>query len=255
MFKSICYSCVPGANMDEKFANVKQCGFAGIEVPTTKDDQERAEYKAASAKHGLTIHSIMAVGNWATPISSDQPEIVEKSLTMLRRSIDDAVFFGATTVLLVPGVVNEDNPYEKVMVNAKKNIAKIVSYAEEKKIYVCLENVWNKFLLSPIEFKEFVTSFQSEYIQAYFDVGNIVLYGYPQHWIKNLGSLIKKIHIKGFDSATRNFVHLLKGTIDWEAVMKALREIGYDSYITAELGVDERGLQGISDDISEIFAK
>ncbi len=255
MIKSIYYTCIPGGSIEEKFANLKQCGFPGVEVPTTKNDQERADFKAMSEKYGITIHSIMAVGNWATPISSDQPEVVEKSLESLRRSIDDAVFFGATTVLLVPGVVNEENPYEKVLVNAKANIAKIIPYAEEKKIYVCLENVWNKFLLSPIEFRDFVSGFNSKYIMAYFDVGNIVLYGYPQHWIKSLGSLIKKVHIKGFDSPTRNFVPLLKGTIDWAAVMKAFREIGYDGYVNAELGVDERGLQGISDDMSEIFAK
>jgi len=203
----------------------------------------------------MKIHGIMNSGGWSTPMTSNDPEVIKKAVACVKRSIDDAAFYGANAILLVPGIVNEEINYETAMVNAKKNIKKVVKYAEEKKIYVCIENVWNKFLLSPIEFRNFVLYFKSDYVQAYFDVGNIVLYGYPQQWIITLGSLIKKVHIKGFDSATRNFVPLLKGTINWEAVMKAFREIGYDGSFNAELGADERGYKGISDDIDVILSK
>ncbi|MFQ6133650.1 MAG: sugar phosphate isomerase/epimerase family protein, partial [Armatimonadota bacterium] len=107
--------------------------------------------------------------------------------------------------------------------------------AQEAGVVLCLENVWNKFLLSPIEFRDYVDWFQSDFLQSYFDVGNIVLYGYPQHWIRSLGPTLRKVHVKGFDADKRQFCWLLEGTIDWAAVMAALREVGYDGYVTAEL--------------------
>jgi hexulose-6-phosphate isomerase len=125
-------------------------------------------------------------------------------------------------------------------------------------VAIAVENVWNKFLLSPIEFAQYVDSFDHDLLRAYFDVGNIVAYGFPQHWIRTLGKRIRKIHIKGFDAKTHAWVQLLEGSIDWQAVMDALTEIGYDDVITAELrgkGDDEKaGLKAISDDMDTIFA-
>ena len=124
---------------------------------------------------------------------------------------------------------------------------------------IAVENVWNKFLLSPIEFARYVDEFESRYVAAYFDVGNIVLYGYPEQWIRTLGHRIKKVHIKGFHAGQRAFVGLLEGTIDWNAVMHSLADAGYDDYITAELGVNredpEGGVRKISEDMDKIFAE
>jgi hexulose-6-phosphate isomerase len=107
--------------------------------------------------------------------------------------------------------------------------------AEEHRITLALENVWNKFLLSPLEFKKYLQEINSPFVKAYFDVGNILIYGVPQHWIRTLGPLIHRIHVKDFRKSDRQFLHLLHGEVQWQEVIKALREIGYDSYLTAEL--------------------
>lgn len=121
------------------------------------------------------------------------------------------------------------------------------------------ENVWNKFLLSPMEFSRYLDEFEDATVTAYFDVGNIVLYGYPQHWIRSLGSRISKVHIKGFNANESRFTYLIEDcTIDWNAVMSALEDIGYDDYMTAELPVDgdnpEGRVHSISDDMDRIIA-
>ena len=151
------------------------------------------------------------------------------------RSIDEAVQAGADVVLLVPAVVNEQITYEEAWERSQPEIRELAKYAEEKQVTIAIENVWNKFLLSPIEFARFVDEIDSPWVQAYFDVGNIVLYGYPEHWIRSLGSRIRRVHVKGFRRKDFSFVYLLEGSIDWKAVMQAFRDIGYDGYVTAEM--------------------
>ncbi len=253
MIKSLTCACAPGESVREKFENIKKAGFDGVEVDTSIDDAARKEIKELAAEIGLKIIGVVSSSNWAYPMSSSDDAIIEKAVELMKRSIDDCIYYGCNTVLLVPGIVSSDVTYETAMVNSKANIQKVISYAEEKKVYICLENVWNKFLLSPIEFKEFIISFNCEYVKAYFDIGNIQLYGYPQHWIKSLGSLIKKIHIKGFHTPTRNFVPMCDSDIDFKACMEALKEIGYDDSINAELGPDDRGLVGILEDLNAIM--
>ncbi len=141
----------------------------------------------------------------------------------------------AETVLVVPGVVNTDVSYDQAYEVSQKSIRELLATAEELDVMMCLENVWNKFLLSPLEMRDFIDSFDSPLVQAYFDVGNILLYGYPEQWIEILGPRIKKVHIKDFNVGTREFVGLLQGDVDYPTVMAAFRSIGYDGYITAEL--------------------
>jgi hexulose-6-phosphate isomerase len=164
---------------------------------------------------------------------------------------------GANTVLIVPAVVTEMVTYEEAWKRSKSEISEIRKFAEEKQILIAIENVWNKFLLSPIEFRNYLDEFESDYIAAYFDVGNIALYGYPQHWIRTLGKRIKKIHVKGFDSNKRIFTYIYKGTIDWIAVIKALEDIGYNDYVTAELPINledpEGNVQKISRDLDMLI--
>jgi hexulose-6-phosphate isomerase len=135
----------------------------------------------------------------------------------------------------------------------------MLEVAEEKKIDISLENVWNKFLLSPTEFAQYVDQFNSEYVTAYFDIGNIALYGFPHQWIRTLGSRISKVHVKGFDSGTRQFTStLLGGDLDWGASMDALSDIGYDGWVTAEMGQDRDnprdGCFALSAEMDKIFA-
>jgi hexulose-6-phosphate isomerase len=158
-------------------------------------------------------------------------------------SLRNARFWGADTVLLVPAVVNEQTRYVEAWERSIKQIRKLLPLAQELKIIIGIENVWNKFLLSPLEFARYVDEFKSPWVRAYFDVGNILLYGYPQDWIRTLGKRIVKLHLKDFrfqaDKATgrryAEFVPLREGDLDWKQVYQALVEIGYQGTATVEV--------------------
>jgi len=245
MKKGICIGSFPrNYSYRRKFELAKKAGFEGIEPVTIKTQRELEEVKKLSEETGLKISSIMNANHWQFPFSSNNSEDIEKAIAGMRRSLECAKILGADTVLLVPGVVKENLTYEEAMKNSSANIKKIIPEYEEKKVFIGIENVWNKFLLSPIEFKDYIDSFQSPYVGAYFDVGNILLYGYPQHWIKTLGKRIKKIHLKDFKLASKSFVYLGEGDVNWKEVIRALREIGYDDYLSSELPPDENDPEG-----------
>jgi hexulose-6-phosphate isomerase len=173
----------------------------------------------------------------------------------METSLRNAAAWGADTVLLVPAVVNENVRYSDAYARSVVQIKKLIPLAEKLKVKICVENVWNKFLLSPMEFAQYVDQFKSPYVAAYFDVGNILLYGYPQDWIRTLGKRIAKVHLKDFKNQNNalirkrvpEFVDLREGDLDWKEVHKALGEIGYSSYATVELpGGDAKYLGEVS---------
>jgi L-ribulose-5-phosphate 3-epimerase len=231
----------------ERFQLAKDCGFEQIECPTTRDQGDAEKMKAASEKVALPIHSVMNADHWAYPFSSADPAVVEKSLDGARVSIRNAHLWGATTVLLVPAVVTAQTSYKEAYDRSQPAIRKLIPLAEELNVTLALEEVWNKFLLSPLEFARYIDEFDSSRVRAYFDVGNVVLYGYPQDWIRTLGKRIAKLHFKDF-SFRRNraaggtvaaWVPLGEGDIDWIAVYEALRDIGYEGMATLELDPGE----------------
>jgi L-ribulose-5-phosphate 3-epimerase len=152
----------------------------------------------------------------------------------METSLRNAKLWGAGTVLLVPAVVNPETRYEDAYQRSIQQIRKLIPLAKELKVVIAVEDVWNKFLLSPVEFARYVDTFDSPWVQAYFDVGNIVFYGYPQDWIRTLGKRIVRIHLKDFKSETKEFVPLRDGSINWPEVHKALLEVGYDGFLTIE---------------------
>jgi hexulose-6-phosphate isomerase len=158
-------------------------------------------------------------------------------------------------VLLVPAVVNPETSYKDAWVRSQEQIRKLIPLAEQLKVVIAVEEVWNKFLLSPLEFARYVDEFKSPWVKAYFDVGNVVLYGYPQDWIRTLGKRIVKLHFKDFKFAVQpplnkrvaDFVQLRDGEIDWREIYKALSEIGFSGTGTVELqGGDRAYLQEVS---------
>ena len=163
--------------------------------------------------------------------------MVAKSLKGIETSLRNAHLWGADTVLVVPGVVNPQVRYAEAYERSQVQIRKILPLAEELKVIIGVEEVWNKFLLSPIEFAKYIDQFQSPWLRAYFDVGNVVLYGYPQDWIRTLGKRIVKLHIKDFTfkGQAAKWVGLGEGDIDWKAIHAALAEIGYQGSATVEL--------------------
>jgi len=234
MKKGICIGSVPG-NLEEKFSLAKDAGFDGVEINTVDTDEESKKLKALADKYGLEIRSIMNSAHWQYPLSDPDPEVRAKSVDGMMKSLASASIVGADTVLLVAGVVNEKVCYEDAYATSQAELKKLAKEAEDREVFIAIENVWNKFLLSPMEFARYIDEIDSEYVAAYFDVGNILLYGYPQQWIRSLGSRIKKVHVKGFKVGPKAFTYLLDSDIDWAEVMKAFKDIGYDGYITAEM--------------------
>ena len=234
MKKGICIGSLPG-NPEEKFKLAKDAGYDGVEINTVDTDEESKKLKSIADSVGLEIPSIMNSAHWQYPLSDPDAEVREKSVDGMKKSLASASIVGADTVLLVPGVVNEKVCYEDAYTTSQKEVKELAKIGEELKVTIAIENVWNKFLLSPIEFARYIDEIESEYVAAYFDVGNILIYGYPQQWIRTLGSRIKKVHVKGFKVGPKAFSYLLDSDINWAEVMKSFKDVGYDGYITAEL--------------------
>jgi L-ribulose-5-phosphate 3-epimerase len=242
--KAVEYSMLPeSASIPERFQMAREAGFERIECPTTPDQSQAEAMKAAAEKAGIKIHSVMNMDHWKYPLSSSDPAVVEKSLQGARTSLHNAHFWGADTVLIVPAMVNAETSYRDAYSRSQASIRNLVPLAEELKVIIALEEVWNKFLLSPIEFATYVDQFRSPSVRAYFDVGNVQLYAYPADWIRTLGNRIVKLHIKDFsfrhlpgsDETIAEWRPLLEGDIDWHAVYQALNEIGFHGTATTEL--------------------
>lgn len=221
----------------ERFQLARDAGFEEIECQTTADRLTAEEIGKAAAATGLRIHSVMNQAHWKFPLSSADPAVVAESLRGMETSLENAAYWGADTVLLVPAVVNPETSYVDAYRRSRENILKLLPLAQKLKVIIAIENVWNRFLLSPIEFAGYIDSFRSPWVRAYFDVGNIALYGYPQDWIRTLERRIVKIHLKDF-SFRKNvaaFVPLREGDLDWRAIYKALADIGFRGTATCEL--------------------
>ena len=238
MKKGICIGSLPGGlSLEEKLRLAKDAGLDGVELGTIEDVAEARSIRELVDRIGIRVPSIMASKHWSHPLSSPDPAARQVCAQNIRDSISCAKILGADTVLLVPGVVSEEVSYEEAYGRSQPEVRALAKYAEDAQVYIGIENVWNKFLLSPVEFARYVDEIDSPYVQAYFDCGNILLYGYPQQWIRTLGTRIKKVHVKGFKISDRTFVYLLEGDINWAEVRQALVEVGYDDYITAEMPV------------------
>ncbi|MGI8962346.1 MAG: sugar phosphate isomerase/epimerase family protein [Bryobacteraceae bacterium] len=253
--KAVEYSMLPeSASIPERFQMARDAGFERIECPTTPDQSQAEAMKKAAEKAVIKIHSVMNMDHWKYPLSSSDPAVVDKSLEGARTSLRNAHLWGADTVLIVPAVVNAETSYRDAYSRSQTSIRKLLPLAEELKVIIALEEVWNKFLLSPIEFATYIDQFQTPWVRAYFDVGNVQLYGYPADWIRTLGKRIVKLHIKDFsfvhqpdsDKMVAEWVPLLKGNVDWPAIYLALKEIGFHGTATVELpGGDEAYLKEV----------
>jgi len=213
-----------------------------------------AAIKEASAQAGIPIHSVMNMDHWKYPLSSADPAVVETSMKGMQTSLRNAKEWGASAVLLVPAVVDPQTSYRDAYIRSQERIRELIPLAKELGVVIAIEDVWNKFLLSPLEFVRYIDELESPWVKAYFDVGNIVLYGYPQDWIRTLGDRIVKVHLKDFDSETKEFVGLKEGSVDWPVVVTALKETGFSGFATVELkGGDEAYLREVSSRVDQIF--
>jgi L-ribulose-5-phosphate 3-epimerase len=258
--KSVLFGMLPkDLSLEDKFKLARDVGFAGIEAPPVSP-QEAEKLRAAADKAGVHIHSIIH-GGWDAPLSSADPAVVEKGMNNVRTSLHSGQIMGCESILLVPAVVNAETRYVDAYTRSQANIRKLIPEAEKRKVRIDVEEVWNNFLLSPMEFAAYVDSFKSPWVQAYFDVGNVVAFAWPEDWIRTLGKRIKKVHLKDykggpglFGSRNGNFVNLRDGSINWPEVRKAFREIGFTGYMTTELnGGDEAYLRDVSARVDKIL--
>ena len=226
----------------EKFQLLKDLGFDGVELDSPSD-LDRDEVIAARDSVGLPIHGVVDSVHWQKTLSDADPAVRAEGLAGLRTALDDASAFGASTVLLVPAVVNKGVSYADAYERSQAEIRKVLPMAKDLGVKIAIENVWNMFLLSPLECARYVDEFESEEIGWYFDVGNIVNYGWPEHWIRTLGHRILKLDIKEYSRSKRDQegpyagfgVPLGEGDCDWPEVVTALEDIGYEGWATAEI--------------------
>jgi len=240
----------------DRFKLARDVGFEVVQAPTEPDERTAEEIKKAADAAGIRIDSVMNMDHWKYPLSSSDRAVVEKSLAGMRTSLHNAKLWGADAVLLVPAVVNSETSYHDAWVRSQKEIRTLIPLAEELKVVIAIEEVWNKFLLSPLEMATYIDEFRSPWIKAWFDVGNVVLYGYPQDWIHTLGKRIIKVHLKDFKRKEDGYawVNLGDGDVDWKAVRQAFADVGYTGSAITELdGGDEAYLRDVSRRIDRLL--
>ncbi len=248
--KGLVYSMLPeDLNHLDRCKLARDVGFEVVQLSTTSDARKADEMKVAAEKAGIRIDSVMNIDHWDYPLSSSDPAVVETSLSGMRTSLHNAKLWGADVVLLVPAVVNAQTSYRDAWRRSQQQIRKLIPLASELKVVIGIEEVWNKFLLSPLEMQRYIAEFNTRWIKTWFDTGNVLLYGYPQDWIRTLGKSIVKLHIKDFKREKDGFkwVNLGDGDTDWPEVRKALKEIDYAGSAIVELeGGDEAYLRDLS---------
>lgn len=231
-----------GATIAEKFAVAKAAGFDGVEMDSPSD-LDADEILAARDASGLTIPGVVDSAHWRDTLSHPDEAVRARGRGALETALRDAATFGASTVLLVPAVVNEQVSYADAYARSQAEIRKALPLAEELGVRIAIENVWNGFLLSPLEAARYIDEFESDHIGWYFDIGNIVNYGWPHHWIEALGPRILKLDIKDFSRKKRDDeglwegfgVEIGEGDAGWPQVRRALAEIGFSGWAAAEV--------------------
>jgi L-ribulose-5-phosphate 3-epimerase len=248
-----------GKTILEKFQAAKDAGFDGVEVMSPLD---RNEILNAMKVTGLPVASVCGSLHWKFLLSDPDEKVRQQGVDALKAALEDAKAYGTDTVLLVPGRVTETVTYEEVWNRSVAEIKKAIPLAEKLKVKIGIENVWNNFLLSPMEARNYTDQFRSKYVGFYFDCGNILTYGWPEQWIKILGNRIARVHIKEYSKKIADKqgkgagfgVKLLEGDVNWSAVMKALSETGYTSWTTIEQpgGDTPEGLKDLCDRLVRI---
>lgn len=227
----------------------REIGFEVLQAPTEPEEHKAEELKKAADRAQIRIDSVMNMDHWKYPLSSGDAAVVEKSLAGMRTSLHNAKLWGSDVVLLVPAVLDPQTSYRDAWMRSQREIRKLLPLAEELKVVIAIEEVWNRFLLSPLEMANYVDEFKSPWVKAWFDVGNVVLYGYPQDWIRTLDNRIVKVHLKDFKRNKDSYawVNLGEGDIDWPAVREAFAAIHYTGTATVELPAgDEAYLRDVS---------
>ena len=253
MKKGINIWSFPSGTVKENLALAKKAGFEGVELALgaegelsmSSSERELVEIRKTAEDMGLSLYSLSSGLCWDYRLSDDDAANRIKAKDMIKKQLEAAKILGADTILVIPGVVNVEFSYPErrvaydvVYERSLEGIFELKGYAEELGVNIGLENVWNKFLLSPMEMRDFIDKIGSDYVGSYLDVGNTLYCSYPEDWIRILGKRIKKVHFKDYRMAAgglHGFVDLLAGDVNYPEVVKALNEIGYDGWVSAEM--------------------
>ena len=253
MKKGISIWSFPNDTLKNNFELAKKAGFEGVEVALDEVGEvslQSTEKDLLSVKHqaedsGIELYSIASGLYWNYWLNDDDAGVREKAKDIVKKQIESASILGCESILVIPGTVNAEFAAPGMVVDyattyerSLEAITELKEYAEKYKVEIGLENVWNKFLVSPMEMRDFIDKVDSKYVGSYFDVGNVLFNGYPEQWIKILGKRIKKVHFKDYRVAAgglHGFVDLLAGDVNYPEVMKALQGIGDDGGVSAEM--------------------
>ncbi|MBE6637012.1 MAG: sugar phosphate isomerase/epimerase [Ruminococcaceae bacterium] len=253
MKKGINIWSFPQGTIKDSLTLAKKAGFEGVELALNGDgelslqstESEIKQVKKMADDLGLALYSLSCGLCWDYRLSDDNANVRQKAKDMIKKQLETAKILGADTILALPGVVNVEfsMPEKKVAYDVVYNrgleaLNELKADAEAMQVNIGLENVWNKFLLSPMEMRDFIDKIGSDYVGSYLDIGNTLYCGYPEDWVRILGSRIKKVHFKDYRlqaGGLHGFVDLLAGDVDYPEVVKALNEIGYDDWVSAEM--------------------
>ncbi|MDR0573227.1 MAG: sugar phosphate isomerase/epimerase [Tannerella sp.] len=245
----------------EKCKAIKAAGFDGIEPNSHMDRNEVIDAMKAT---GLKASSVCNSKHWESLMSHPEASVRRKGIENMTIAMEDAQAYGADAVLLVPGRVDENTAYEDCWKYSTECIKELTPLAEKMQVKICIENVWNNFLLSPVEMRMYISQFNSRYVGSYFDCGNILVYGWPEHWIATLGNQIGRIHVKEFSRQIADKqgrwagfnVKLTEGDVRWKEVMSEIKRHYSGGWLTTEQGNSStpEELKDLSDRLDRILA-
>ncbi|MCC6442736.1 MAG: sugar phosphate isomerase/epimerase [Armatimonadetes bacterium] len=250
------------ATLDETLALCKEAGYEAVELTFTENkdlninmsDDELLDVRQKCADAGVEIGSIIATYSDQGNLLSRNKEERDKRCKSLARCLEIAGVLGVDGTLLHPGQLGPEGTYEEAWEDLKAALKAMAPVAEANKCAICVENVWNKFILSPREATQFVDEVGSPWVGFYLDTANMMAYGYPEQWVRSLGKRLKKVHFKDFKRGPHQFVNLLDGDTDWPILMKEIRAAGYDSALIHEVGGDHDALLDLADRMRRIIA-
>jgi L-ribulose-5-phosphate 3-epimerase len=240
-----------GQSLADKFRLLADLGYDGVELDSP-NALELDEVLAAKEASGLAIPGVVDSVHWSDTLGDPDRAVRARGRAGLERALTDAAAYGASTVLLVPAVVNGAIRYHEAWDRCRAEIAALVPLAEELGVRIAFENVWNNFLLSPVEAVTFVDGFESEHVGWYLDLGNLVRYAWPEHWARALGHRVLKLDIKDYSRAKQNSegpwsgfgVEIGDGDVGWGPTMAALDETAWgcrgERWASAEVGGGDR---------------
>lgn len=238
---------------EDAIAKAKQYGFEALELcvaPTGAFGLDTTEARCAEVRKladetGIQLLSVASGTYWGRSLGDPDDATRADATDDLRKLVQITAWLGARTLLTIPGAVDvffdparPVHAYDDVAKNAAEGLRTVAPLAESLGVRMGIENVWNRFLLSPLETATFIESIGSPSVGAYLDVANVLPFGYPEQWLRILGSKVVGIHFKDFRRAVgtaEGFVDLLEGDVNWPAVMAAIEEVGYDGPVVAEM--------------------